>query len=132
MVDVMTGQVEIVFGTLIQALPHLRSGRLKPLGVGSAKRSPLLPQVQSITETLPGYDGTIWWGLLAPAGVPAPIVTRLNSDINAILREPEMAKRLTAEAAEPVIATSEAFGKLIADNITKWGRIAKESGIKAE
>ncbi len=132
MLDVMTGQVEVVFGTLIQALPHLRSGKLRPLGVGSAKRSPLLPQVQAIAETLPGYDGTIWWGILAPAGVPAPIVTRLNSEIGAILREPEMAKRLTAEAAEPVITTPEAFGKLIQENITKWGRIAKEAGIKAE
>ena len=132
MLDVMTGQVEVVFGTLIQALPHLRSGKLKPLGVGSAKRSPLLPQVQSIAETLPGYDGTIWWGLLAPAGVPAPVVSRLNGEINAILRDPEMAKRLTAEAAEPVNTTPEAFGKLIAENLTKWSRIAKEAGIRAE
>ena len=132
MLDVMTGQVEVVFGTLIQALPHLRSGKLKPLGVGSAKRSPLLPQVQSIAETLPGYDGTIWWGLLAPAGVPAPILSRLNGEINAILREPEMAKRLTAEAAEPVNTTPEAFGKLIVENIAKWSRIAKEAGIRAE
>jgi tripartite-type tricarboxylate transporter receptor subunit TctC len=132
MIDVMTGQVETVFGTLIQGLPHIRSGRLKPLGVGSAKRSPLLPQVQSIAETLPGYDGTIWWGLLAPANVPAPIIAKLNGEINAILREPEMAKRLTAEAAEPAVTTPEAFGKLIADNITKWGRIAKEANIRAE
>jgi tripartite-type tricarboxylate transporter receptor subunit TctC len=132
MIDVMTGQVETVFGTLIQGLPHIRSGRLKPLGVGSAKRSPLLPQVQSIAETLPGYDGTIWWGLLAPANVPAPIIAKLNGEINAILRDPEMAKRLTAEAAEPAVTTPEAFGKLIADNITKWGRIAKEANIRAE
>lgn len=132
MVDVMTGQVETVFGTLIQGLPHIRSGRLKPLGVGSAKRSPLLPEVQSIAETLPGYDGTIWWGLLAPAKVPAPIVAKLNGEINAILREPEMAKRLTAEAAEPAVTTPDAFGKLIEENIVKWGRIAKEAGIRAE
>ena len=132
MLDVMTGQVEVVFGTLIQALPHLRSGKLKPLGVGSAKRSPILPQVPTIAETLPGYDGTIWWGILAPAGVPAPIVTKLNSEIGAILREPEMAKRLSAEAAEPTITTPEAFGKLIQENITKWARIAKEANIKAE
>ncbi len=132
MIDVMTGQVETVFGTLIQGLPHIRSGRLKPLGVGSAKRSPLLPQVQSIAETLPGYDGTIWWGLLAPANVPAPIIAKLNGEINAILRDPEMAKRLTAEAAEPAVTTPEAFGNLIADNITKWGRIAKEANIRAE
>ena len=132
MLDVMTGQVEVVFGTLIQALPHVRSGKLKPLGVGSAKRSPILPQVQAIAETLPGYDGTIWWGILAPAGVPAPVVTKLNGEINAILKEPEMAKRLTAEAAEPVITTPDAFGKLIQENITKWSRIAKEANIRAE
>jgi len=132
MLDVMTGQVEVVFGTLIQALPHLRSGKLKPLGVGSPKRSPILPQVPTIAETLPGYDGTIWWGVLAPAGVPAPIVTKLNSEIGAILRDPEMAKRLSAEAAEPTITTPEAFGKLIQENITKWARIAKEANIRAE
>jgi tripartite-type tricarboxylate transporter receptor subunit TctC len=132
MLDVMTGQVEVVFGTLIQALPHIRSGKLKPLGVGSQKRSPLLPQVQAISETVPGYDGNIWWGVLAPAGVPGPIVNKLNGELNAILREPEMAKRLTAEAAEPVIGTPEAFGKLVVNDIAKWGRIAKESGIRAE
>jgi tripartite-type tricarboxylate transporter receptor subunit TctC len=132
MLDVMTGQVEVVFGTLIQAMPHIRSGKLKPLGVGSAKRSPLLPKVPTIAETVPGYDGSIWWGVLSPAGVPAPIVTKLNAEINAILREPEMAKRLTAEAAEPVIDTPEAFGKLIVNDLGKWSRIAKQANIRAE
>jgi tripartite-type tricarboxylate transporter receptor subunit TctC len=132
MIAVMTGEVEVLFGSLIQALPHIRSGRLKPLGVGSAKRSPLLPQVPSISETVPGYDGSIWWGVLAPAGVPAPIVNKLNAEINAILREPEMAMHLSAEAAEPVITTPEAFGKLIANDLAKWSRIAKEAGIRAE
>ena len=88
--------------------------------------------MQAIAETVPGYDGSIWWGLLAPAGVPAAIVNKLNAELNAILREPEMAKRLTAEAAEPVISTPEAFGKLIVNDIAKWGRIAKEANIKAE
>jgi tripartite-type tricarboxylate transporter receptor subunit TctC len=132
MLGVMTGEVEIVFGTLIQALPHIRSGKLKPLGVGSQKRSPILPQVPAIAETLPGYDGTIWWGVLAPAGVPRPIKTRLNAEVNAILREPEMAKRLSAEAAEPVTTTPEAFGKLIVGEIAKWTRVAKEADIRAE
>jgi tripartite-type tricarboxylate transporter receptor subunit TctC len=132
MLDVMSGQVEVVFGTLIQALPHIRSGKLKPLGVGSAKRSPILPQVPAIAETVPGYDGSIWWGVLAPAGVPGPIVSKLNSEINTILREPEMAKRLSAEAAEPVTTTPEAFGKLIVNDIARWNRVAKEAGIRAE
>ena len=132
MLDVMSGQVEVVFGTLIQALPHIRSGKLKPLGVGSVKPSPLLPKVPTIADSVPGYDGSIWWGLLAPTGVPAPIVNKLNAEINTILGEPEMAKRLSAEAADPVMATPEAFGKLIVSDLAKWSRIAKISGIRAE
>ena len=133
MVDVMSGQVEILFGTLIQAMPHIRSGRLKPLGVGSAKRSPVVPDVPTISDAgVAGYDGSIWWGILGPAGIPRPIVTKLNSEIGAILRDAETAKRLTAEAAEPVVDTPEAFGKLIAADVAKWQRIAKQSGIRAD
>ncbi len=132
MMDVMSGQVEVVFGTLIQALPHIRSGKLKPLGVGSAKPSPLVPNTPTIAASVPGYDGSIWWGLLAPTGVPAPIVSKLNSEINAILSEPEMAKRLSSEAADPVIGSAESFGKFITSELAKWSRIAKVSGIPAE
>jgi tripartite-type tricarboxylate transporter receptor subunit TctC len=81
---------------------------------------------------VPGYDGSIWWGLLAPAGLPAPVVNKLNAEINAIVRDPEMAKRLSAEAAEPVSTTAEAFGKLIAKDFEKWSRIAKQAGIRPE
>jgi len=133
MLDVMTGQVEVNFGTLIQALPHIRTGKLKPLGVGSAKCSPLLPQVPTVSEGgVPGYDGTIWWGLLGPAGIPSAIVARLNTEIGAIVRDPEMGKRLVAEAAEPAADTPEAFGKLIVNDIGKWSRIAKQAGIRGE
>ena len=133
MLDVMSGQVEMTFCTLIQALPHMRSGKLKALGVGSARRSPLLPEVPTIAESgVPGYDGTIWWGVLGPAGIPGAIVTRLNTEIGVILRDPEMGKRLVAEAAEPVIETPEAFGKLIVNDIGKWGSVAKQAGLRAE
>jgi len=133
MLDVMSGQVEMTFCTLIQALPHMRSGKLKALGVGSARRSPLLPEVPTIAESgVPGYDGTIWWGVLGPAGIPGAIVTRLNTEIGVVLRDPEMGKRLVAEAAEPVIETPEAFGKLIVNDIGKWGSVAKQAGLRAE
>ena len=133
MLDVMGGQVEMTFCTLIQALPHMRSGKLKALGVGSARRSSLLPEVPTIAESgVPGYDGTIWWGVLGPAGIPGAIVTRLNTEIGVILRDPEMGKRLVAEAAEPVIETPEAFGKLIVNDIGKWGSVAKQAGLHAE
>ena len=131
MIDVMSGQVEVLISTLIQALPHIRSGKLKALGVGSAKRTPVLPDVPTIAETIPGYDGSIWWGILAPAGLPAAILTKLNTEIGVILRDPESAKRLAAEAAEPASAPPAAFGKIIATDIAKWNRIAKEAGITA-
>ena len=83
-------------------------------------------------EGVPGYDGSIWWGVLGPAGIPGAIVARLNAEIGAILRDPEMAKRLVAEAAEPVVDTPEAFGSLIVNDISKWTRIAKQAGIRTE
>ena len=133
MIDVMSGQVEVLFGTLIQTLPHLRTGKLKAIGVGSLKRVTTAPDVPTISESgLPGYECTVWWGFLGPAGIPGPIVTRLNTEINAILGEPEMAKRLSTEAADPVIGPPEAFGKLIASEMIKWARIAKQAGIRAE
>ena len=131
MIDVMSGQVAVLISTLIQALPHIRSAKLKPLGVGSAQRTVLLPEVPTIAETIPNYDGSIWWGVLAPAGLPAPILARLNTEIGVILRDPETAKRLAAEAAEPVIAPPEAFGKIIATDLAKWSRVARQAGITA-
>jgi tripartite-type tricarboxylate transporter receptor subunit TctC len=132
MVDVMAGQVELLVGTLIQGLPHIRAGRLRPLGVGGARRSPSLPEVPTIAEAgVPGYDGSIWWGLLAPAGVPPAIVARLNAEIAAILRDPDTAKRLTAEAAEPLISSPQEFRRLIADDLAKWKKVALGAGIKA-
>jgi len=133
MIDVMSGQVDILFSTLIQALPHFRSGKLKALGVGSEKRTPLLPEVQTIVEGgVAGYDGSIWWGILAPAGMPADLTAKLNADVAAILRDPETAKRLSSEAAEPAIASVDEFNKLIARDLTKWSKVAKEAGIKAQ
>ncbi len=133
MVDVISGQVEVGFGTLIQALPHLRSGKLRAIAVGSPRRSPLLPEVPTISEAgLPGYDCSVWWGIMAPAGTPGAIVTRLNTEISAVMKDPEMAKRLQAEAAEPIVAGPEALAKLIASDLEKWARVVRETGIKAE
>ena len=133
MIDVISGQVEVLFSTQIQAMPHMRTGKLKPLGVGSPKRSALMPEVPTVSESgVPGYDVSVWWGILVPAAVPAPVINKLNHEINAILREPEMAKRLSAEAAEATPGTPRAFADLIANEIAKWGRIAKQAGIRAD
>ena len=133
MIDVMSGVVEVGFGTLVQALPHIRGGRLKAIAVGSLKRSPILPDVPTISEAgLPGYDGSIWWGVLGPAGMPGAVVARLNAEIGAVLQDPDMARRLEAEAAEAIVAAPEVFGKLIADDVEKWRRVARQTGMRAE
>ena len=131
MIDVMAGQVEVMFSTLVQALPQLRSGKLRPLGVGSEKRSPLLPEVPTLIESgLAGYDAAVWWGFLAPAGLPAELQTRLHGEVVAVLRDPEASKRLAAEGAEPAVAAADEFMQLIAREIIKWGKVAKQANIK--
>lgn len=130
MTDVIAGQVEVLFNALTSALPYIRSGRLKALGVGSLKRSPALPDVPSISDTVPGYESVVWWGIQGPAGIPPPIVSKLNAEVNAILRDPQTVKRMEAEAAEVVIDTPEVFGKLISDEVAKWIKVAKAAGIK--
>ena len=131
--DVIGGQVVFTFPAIPTVQGFIKSGRVKVLAISGDKRSPLLPEVPTIAESgVPGYDGTIWWGVLGPAGIPGAIVTRLNTEIGVILRDPEMGKRLVAEAAEPVIETPEAFGKLIVNDIGKWGRVAKQAGLHAE
>ncbi len=131
MVDVMAGQIEVLFNALTSSLTHIRSGKLKALSVSSLKRSPVLPDVPATAETVPGYESVIWWGLLAPAGTSAGIIAKLNSEIAAILREPQMVKRLEAEAAEVVITSPDVFSKFVADEVAKWIRVSNEAGIKA-
>lgn len=133
LIDVMAGRVEVGFGSLTQTLPHARSGKLKVLGVSTQKRSPLLPDVPTIAESgLPGYDDGIWWGVLGPAGIAESIVTRLNTEIGAIMKDADMVKRLADQGAEPVIAPPEAFAKMYTSQIAKWARVAKEAGIRSE
>jgi tripartite-type tricarboxylate transporter receptor subunit TctC len=131
MTDVMAGQVEVLFNALTSALTHLRSGKLKALGVGGLTRTPALPNVPAIAETVPGYESVVWWGIQGPAGIPPSIVTKLNTEIGAILRDPQAAKRLEAEAAVAVITSPEAFGKLVSDDVTKWIKVASAAGIKS-
>jgi tripartite-type tricarboxylate transporter receptor subunit TctC len=131
MTDVMAGQVEVLFNALTSALTHIRSGKLKALGVGSLKRTPVLPDVPAVAETVPGYESVVWWGIQGPAGIPPTIVSKLNTEISAILRDPQAVKRLEAEAAEVVISSPEAFGKLMADEVAKWIKVSNAAGIKA-
>jgi tripartite-type tricarboxylate transporter receptor subunit TctC len=131
MTDLMAGRVEVQFNTLLPLIAHIRAGKMRALGVGTSKRSSVLPDVPTIAETLPGYESIIWWGILAPAGTPGTIVTRLNREIGSILQEPGTRKRFANEASETIVAPPEVFGKLLVTEIAKWARIAKQANIRA-
>jgi tripartite-type tricarboxylate transporter receptor subunit TctC len=131
--DVIAGQVQLMFGSMPLTLAQIRAGKVKALGVTSAKRSPLLPDVPAIGEAgAPGYEIQTWWGILAPAAVPASIVTKLNTEITAVIRQPDSAQRLEAEGAEALPMSSAEFGRLIIAELDKWARVAREANIRAE
>ncbi|HEY0337849.1 MAG TPA: tripartite tricarboxylate transporter substrate binding protein [Burkholderiales bacterium] len=131
--DVIAGQVQLMFGSMPLTLAQIRAGKVKALGVTSAKRSPLLPDLPAIAEAgAPGYEIQTWWGILAPAAVPASIVTKLNTEITAVIRQPDSAQRLEAEGAEALPMSSAEFGRLIIAELDKWARVAREANIRAE
>jgi len=133
MMDLIAGQADVSVGSLIQMLPHVRSGKLKALGTTGAKRSPVLPDVPTVAEAgVPGYEATNWWGLLAPAGAPQAIVDRLHQEVGAVQASTETRKRFETEGAEAREMTSAEFGAFILAETTKWARVVKEAGITAE
>ena len=131
--DVIAGQVQLLFSTVIQGLPQIKAGKLKALAVGSLKRSSALPQVATIHESgVAGYDVTNWFGVLAPGGTPAPILARLNAEIVKHLQSPDMMQRLAAEGAEPAGGSARDFEQLIRRDIEKYTRIVKTAGISVK
>jgi tripartite-type tricarboxylate transporter receptor subunit TctC len=132
MIDTIAGQAHVSIGSLIQFLPHFRTGKLKALGTGGAKRTTVLPDVPAIAEDLPGYEANNWWGILAPAATPPAIVRKLNIEINRVMQLPETNKRFASEGADPVSGTPEDFSRLITVEMVKWAKVAKTANIKAE
>src|SRR5262245_16758006 len=133
MADVVAGNTQIVIGSLIQMLPQINTGRLKILGVGSEKRVPALPNVPTISEAgVPGYEATNWWGVVAPAGTPRPVIDKLHKEISVLLASGETKKRFETEGGEAVQMSSDDFGKFIVSETAKWAKVVKEAGIKPE
>jgi tripartite-type tricarboxylate transporter receptor subunit TctC len=132
MIDVMGGHTKIVFSSLVQTTPHIRSGKLKALGVGGTKRNPVLPDVPTIAEDVPGYEAVNWWGIVAPAGTPAAIVDKLSKEVAVALTSPEVQKQFETEGAEIVQMSPAEFGKFIETEMTKWERVVKEGNIRPE
>jgi tripartite-type tricarboxylate transporter receptor subunit TctC len=133
MIDVVGGHTKTIFATMPTALPQVKSGKVKALGVGSAARQPVLPDVPTANEAgLPGYEVANWVGIVAPAGTPTAIVEKLNAEITAAMESPEVQKQLLAEGAETVRMSTAAFGAFMEKELAKWERVVKEAGIKPE
>lgn len=132
-IDLVGGQIQVSIGTLAQALPHVRSARLKALATTGAARAALQPDVPTMIEAgVLGYQVSNWWCMLAPAALSPAIVNRLNKEIAAIQRTDDVQKRFAAEAAETITMTQPELRTFIAQEMVKWARVAKEAGIKSE
>jgi tripartite-type tricarboxylate transporter receptor subunit TctC len=131
---VLGGQVPLLPNGLPITLPHARSGKLRMLAVTSPERSQLAPEVPTVAEAagLKGYEANIWYGLLAPAGTPAPIINKLNAEVERLLQQREVRERLATLGFEPIRNTPAAFAELIKTDIQKWGKVVSESGARAD
>ncbi|WP_448035185.1 Bug family tripartite tricarboxylate transporter substrate binding protein [Bradyrhizobium liaoningense] len=130
--DLLGGQVQVIFDNMPSIIQHIRSGALRALGVTTAQRSPQLPVVPTIAETVKGYEASALFGMGAPKNTPKEIIAKLNSEVNAVLKEPDMAKRLVELGGEPRVQTPEAFGEEIKAETEKWKKVVEFAGLKVE
>ena len=132
MADLIAGQVPIAFATMIASIEHIRAGQLRPLAVTTFKRSDVMPDLPSVSEFVPGYETSSWFGIGAPHGTSAEIIEILNRETNAGLADPTIAARLANMGAMTLAGSSADFGKLAADETEKWSNVIRAAGIKAE
>ena len=129
--DILGDQTQALFPGLAAALPHIKAGKMRPLAATGRARHPLLPDVPTFEELgYQGFDGVQWYGIVGPAGMPAPIVTKLNDEINRMLADPAFRERLSAEALEPMPMSPEQFTQYIRDDVARWSRLARERNIQ--
>ena len=132
MIELVGGQVQLVFATAASAVPQIKGGKIKGIAVTTAKRSALMPDLPTIAEAgLPGFDANNWYGLLAPANTPRPIINRLNAEITKVLAMPDVKNFLFNQGLDPAPGTPEKFGAYIKSEMTKWAKVVKASGAKA-
>jgi tripartite-type tricarboxylate transporter receptor subunit TctC len=133
MIDLLGGQVAVMTATMLTGIPHVRTRRLRALGVTSAQRTTVAPDVPTIAESgVPGYEAVQWYGVLAPAHTPKEIVTRLHRELAAILQTPEVKERIAADGGDPGGNSPEEFARYIKVETEKWARVVKAAGIKPE
>jgi tripartite-type tricarboxylate transporter receptor subunit TctC len=132
LIDLIAGQMQVMFEPTIATVPYVTAGKLRALAVTTATRSELLPDVPAVGEFVPGYEASQWYGISAPKSTPPEVVDRLNKEINAALTDPRMKVRLAELGGVPTPMTPAEFGKLIADETEKWGKVVRAANIKPE
>jgi tripartite-type tricarboxylate transporter receptor subunit TctC len=133
MLAVIAGEAQVMFSSIVQTVPNIQSGLLHALATGGAKRSPILPDLPTIGEAgVPGYVAADWWGILAPAGTPAPIVAKLHDAIEEVLQSADTKKYMDQQGATPLFMSAADFGNYIQSEIAKWGPVVQKAGMKAE
>jgi len=132
MTDLIGGQVQVGFATMIASIGHIRSGRLRPLAVTTAIRSEVLPELPTVADFVPGYEASSWFGVAAPKDTPAAVIERLNAEINAGLADAKIKARLADMSGMLLTGSAADFSRLIADETEKWGKVIRAANIKAE
>jgi tripartite-type tricarboxylate transporter receptor subunit TctC len=132
LVDLLGGQVQMMFGVIASSMEYIRAGKLRPLAVSTAMRVDALPELPTVGDFLPGYEASDWYGICAPKGTPVEIIDRLNAQINAGLADPKLKARLADLGGTPLPGTPAAFGELIADETEKWGKVVRAAHMKPE
>ena len=131
--DLIGGQTQAMFPGLAAALPHIRSGRVRPLAVTGGTRHPLLKDTPTMIESgFKGFDAVQWYGVVGPAGMLAPVVKQLNASLESVLKAPDLSERLAGEAVEPTPMTAEVFGEYIRSEVTRWTKLARERNIQLD
>jgi tripartite-type tricarboxylate transporter receptor subunit TctC len=130
--DVVAGQVQVYFDPIPNSIGYIRAGKVRPLAITSATRSEALPDVPTVSESVPGYEASFWYGVGAPKATPAEIVEKLNKEVNAALADPKMKARFAELGATALPGPPADFGKLIAEETEKWGKVVKFANIKPE
>src|SRR5204862_535802 len=130
---VLGGHVQMMIDAITTTAPTVQEGQVRALGTTGLKRSAVLPDVPTIAEAgLPGYEATIWLGIMAPAGTPAPVVDKLNGEINKVLQRPETKEAWAKQGAEPLVMTPAEFDKYVRGDIDKWAKVIQTAGIKVQ
>jgi tripartite-type tricarboxylate transporter receptor subunit TctC len=132
-IGMITGETQLTFTTVLIALPHVKAGKLRPLAVASTTRTPLLPEVPTVDQSgLKGYESIAWYGLLAPAGTPGPVVDRLNAELVRSVQTPEVRENLLRQGTEIVASSPARFAQIIREDIVKWTKVVKAAAVKPD